>query len=156
MRRDENLGTVGEKTTYKTVNGEEVHVGDLVKVLLNNEGLSTVDTMVKGNTWRKNGKYFIMGIEMACNDIDGTIKGRKILEIVKPYTALKEGDELGLGDIKVVADKLEKKETAICDDFAKPMVMGILYRAIKDLKESGKDYFGLDFIRMMMADNFNK
>ncbi len=199
-----DYGTVGEKTNYRTVHGEDVHVGDLVKTTCFNGHISVVEPVVKSQICYDKTKVFVMGVELMCDDVAGTIEGNKILEIVKPYTALVPGDKVGKQNIEVVGEQ-EETEEETCDDVAgtiegnkileivKPytalvpgdkvgkqnievvgeqeeteeeteeetkelpgvdiaevFVFGILDKAIKDLKDSDKDYHGLSFIKTLL------
>lgn len=148
-RKGEILGTVGERTNYRTVHGEDVHIGDLVKVVI--LGDVVVEPMVKGSTLFEDEKCFVMGVEIACDDIEGTVEGDKILEIVKPYTALEVGDELGECEVVVVADK-EEKEVSAGYDLGEKVFFGIIDKATADLKDAGKDYRGLDFIKTILFE----
>lgn len=150
MRKNENFGTVGERTNYRTVHGEDVHIGDLVKVVILGD-VEVVEPMVKGSTLFEGEKCFVMGVEIACDDTEGTVDGGKILEIVKPYTALEVGDELGTCEVKVVAEE-EEKEAPAGDDLGQKIFFGIIDKAIADLKDAGKDYHGLDFIKMVLKE----
>lgn len=151
-RKGEILGTVGERTNYRTVHGEDVHIGDLVKVNIMGGVLTVIEPMVKGNTLFDGEKCFVMGIEIACDGTEGTVEGDKILEIVKPYTALEVGDELGECEVVVIADKEEEKEAPAGDDLGQKIFFGIIDKAISDLKDAGKDYHGLDFIKTMLIE----
>lgn len=150
-RKGEVLGAVGERTNYRTVHGEDVHIGDLVKVNVMGGMVTVIEPMVKGNTLFDGEKCFVMGIEIACDGIEGTVEGDKILEIVKPYTALEVGDELGECEVVVVADK-EEKEAPAGDGLGQKIFFGIIDKATADLKDAGKDYRGLDFIKTILFE----
>lgn len=148
-----DYGTVGEKTNYRTVHGEDVHVGDLVKTTCFNGRISVVEPVVKSQICYDKTKVFVMGVELMCDDVAGTIEGNKILEIVKPYTALVPGDKVGKQNIEVVGEQEEtEEETKELPgvDIAEVFVFGILDKAIKDLKDSDKDYHGLSFIKTLL------
>lgn len=147
-----NLGKVGEKTNYRTIHGEDVHIGDLVKVDFFDGMIKVVEPMVKAEKNCGEIKSFVMGIEVACDDNLGTVEGKKILEIVKPYTALKVGEELGECGVTVEEDTEEKEETPSNDDLGRKVFLGIMKRAIDDLKESNKDYHGLEFILTVLVE----
>lgn len=146
-----DYGTVGEKTNYRTVHGEDVHVGDLVKTTCFNGCISVVEPMVKSQIGYDETKVFVMGVEMMCDDVAGTIEGNKILEIVKPYTALMPGDKVGKQNIEVVGEQEETKELPGVD-IAEVVMFSILDKAIKDLKDSDKDYHGLSFIKTLLQE----
>ena len=146
-----DYGTVGEKTNYRTVHGEDVHVGDLVKITCFNGRISVVEPMVKSQIGYDKTKVFVMGVEIMCDDVAGTIEGNKILEIVKPYTALMPGDKVGKQNIEVVGEQEETKELPGVD-IAEVFVFSILDKAIKDLKDSDKDYHGLSFIKTLLQE----
>lgn len=158
MREEAFFGTVGEKTNYKTVKGEDVHIGDIVKVEILGGAFTVVEPMVKGDDLLGNEKTFVMGVELACDDAEGTVEGRQIVEIVKPYTSLKIGEELGKCNVMVVSDVAtedvteEETELDACEELAKVMFFGILDKAIADLREAGKDYHGLALIRKAVVD----
>lgn len=150
-----DYGTVGEKTNYRTVHGEDVHVGDLVKTTCFNGRISVVEPVVKSQIGYDKTKVFVMGVELMCDDVEGTIEGNKILEIVKPYTALVPGDKVGKQNIEVVGEQEETEEETkeIPDtDIAEVFVFNILDKAIEDLKDSGKDYHGLSFIKTLLQE----
>lgn len=152
IRDEEHLGIVGEKTNYRTNHGEDVHVGDIVKVAILGD-IMVSEVMVKGKNCFGVEKAFVMGVEIACNDKEGTVEGEKILEIVKPYTALEVGDELGTCNVVVVGDtKEEKKEVPATEDLGEKIFFGIIEKAISDLKDAGKDYHGLAFIKMVLKE----
>lgn len=152
IRDGEHLGIVGEKTNYRTIHGEDVHVGDIVKVAILGD-IEVSEVMVKGKNFFGVEKAFVMGVEIACNDKEGTVEGEKILEIVKPYTALEVGDELGECNVVVADDiKEEKKEAPVGEELAIEIFFGIIDKAIADLKDAGKDYHGLGFIKMMLKE----
>lgn len=148
-----DYGVVGERTNYRTIHGEDVHVGDLVKVELGEmyTTSSIVEPMVKEKGLFGEDKAFVMGIEFTCNDERGTIEGARILEIVKPYTALEVGEELGTCDITVHAEEKEEptNNTSEGEEMAKELFTNILDKAIADLKVAGKDYHGLELIRTL-------
>ena len=61
-RNGERLGTVGEKTNYRTVHGEDIHVGDIVKAGIMGGLITVVEPMVKGDNGLGEEKAFVMGI----------------------------------------------------------------------------------------------
>lgn len=155
VRDGEHYGVVGEKTNYRTIHGEDVHVGDIVKVGILGGAFTVTEPMVKSDDGLGNIKAFVMGVEITCDDAEGTVEGRKILEIVKPYTALEVGEKLGECDVEVVEGTVEEKTEApaeIEDNSeaeAKEMFIEILDKAIEDLRDAGKDYQGLVAIRVI-------
>lgn len=153
-RNGEHLGTVGEKTNYRTVHGEDIHVGDIVKAGIMGGLITVVEPMVKGDNGLGEEKAFVMGIEMTCNDAEGTVEGAKILEIVKPYTALELGEKLGRCDVVVSDKEIEKEKTTkdAGEELAYKIFFGIIDKAIKDLKEANKDYHGLEFIKTVLTE----
>lgn len=153
VRGEYQLGAVGEKTNYRTVHGEDVHVGDIVKVEILGGELTVIEPMVKGDSIFGATKEFVMGIEIACDDTEGTVEGERILEIVRPYTSLEVGEKLGKCDVEVIKDttKKEVKKDA-GEELAKAVFFRILDKAITDLKDAGKDYHGLEFIKMMTSE----
>lgn len=149
VRDGEHYGVVGEKTNYRTIHGEDVHVGDIVKVDIMGGAITVIEPMVKSDDGVGNIKTFVMGIEIACNDAEGTVEGRKILEIIKPYTALEVGEVLGKCSVVVEGAVEEKAEAPADTDEGLELVKQILDKAIEDLKEVGKDYHGLVAIRVI-------
>lgn len=146
-----NSGTIGEKTAYKTILGEELCVGDTVEVII----LGNVENLVvvKTDVLRKKDKAFIAGIESWCNDETGEVQNATISRIIKPHTSLHHGDILGVhNEIRVCA--YEQVEIPLNEKTAKDLGIGIaneiLDKAIKDLKESGKDYLGLQTLKYLM------
>jgi len=144
------VGMVGEKTPYKTMHGEDIHIGDIVKVSIFGGSETIIKPMMKDKV---NGvdKYFVMGIEMACNDSKGTIEGAlDRMEIVRPYTSLIVGEKIDNDYITVVDNpKEEKKEDKKETDLGAEIFLNILDKAIADLKDAGKDYHGLEVIKML-------
>lgn len=148
-RSDKNLGTIGEKTAYKTIRGEELCVGDTVEVAIFGNVKNLV--VVKTNVPEKKDKTFLDGIEMWCNDETGEVKKAFILRIIKPHTSLQHGDIIGESNILVCAYEPLPLDEEISKDLGIGIVNEILDKAIKDLKESGKDYLGLQTLKYLIS-----
>ncbi len=152
---DKPLGRVGEETNFKTIDGEILHVGDVVGVYLDGEKIAE-QVVVKGEVSEGNIKAFIMGFEKISIECIGEVLGMD-LKLVIPYTALDIGDTVGEDSLLYVVKGSPIKEQpvsknnddAMCNASMK-MLMSILDSAIKDLKECNKGYFGLEFIKTML------
>lgn len=103
-----DYGVVGEKTNYKDINGQPIHIGDIVKVEVDIEGrkVTVEEPMVKSNVADSlREKSFIMGIESICNDSTGEIGGETLdIEVIKSYKDLEDDEFISIDNyIRVVS-----------------------------------------------------
>lgn len=82
---DCSYGIVGTPTNMKSIYGEQLDVGDVVRLF--DGDLTVVCVCEKSN----NGIPFVMGI-MSCCEANGTIEGDWGVEIHKKYTEVKAGE----------------------------------------------------------------
>lgn len=85
-----DYGTVGEPTGYKDVYGKPLFVGDVVTHFSKETQHDFGETVI---VHRRN-KFFVMGIEVDCNDKEWTIDSDWVIVKVKDHSEMKRGDKL--------------------------------------------------------------
>lgn len=92
-----NYGTIGTPTNYEDVIGRKLFVGDTVELYNRNQECLGERAIVE-----RNGKKFVFGIEMVCDDVKGTTGGWKILK-KRSYNDIKDGETVD--EIKYIKSK---------------------------------------------------
>lgn len=123
---DNYIGKTGEKTNLQDINGDNLFVGDVVRVI-SNMGQNILSAVVK-----ENDKFYVMGLK--CIDIK-TTKDFKVYK-EKSYASMKVGEKIGAIEYVDDAEKDIKNEE-ISPDKALKALIGIL--VIADILGIGKD-----------------
>lgn len=87
-------GNIGEPTKYKDAVGRPLCIGDVVELFGKGKshGLTAV-VRTEINRGKKRIKTFIMGIEMCCDDHNGTIEDWSIIK-TRDFSEVKNGEEI--------------------------------------------------------------
>lgn len=89
--KGKNFGNIGEPTNYKDAIGRPLYVGDIVEHF-GGTCKSFGDTVIVKSKFRSSkGKAFVMGLEIVCDDENGTTGNWKILK-KRSFDEVKNGE----------------------------------------------------------------